>query len=164
MKKNILKYTGISILFLMVTLSSYAQEKRDPEKRKVQKEEIASAKKDFIKNELNLTADEEKAFWALYDKMGEEIKSQKQQKNAIGKELRAKKDALTDAEFKTKGEELINIDQKINEIKRSYFHKMGAVITYKKVVKLHHVEQRFKKELLKKLKNNHPKAVNTDPK
>lgn len=159
MKKNILKFTGISVLFLMISLTGYAQERKDHDARKIQKEQIASAKKDFIKKELNLTAEEEKAFWPLYDQMNNEIKVEKVKKMKLAKEIRLKNEELSEAEFKIKGEELYKIDQAILDIKRSYFNKMGAVISYKNVLKLYEVEKRFKKELLKKLKSNHQKPA-----
>lgn len=159
MKKNILKYAGITFLAFSISLTTFGQDQEPPMDKKGKKEQVESAKKEFIKKELELTAEEEKAFWPIYDQMHEDIKAEKQKKSEIVKEIKANKDTMSEADFKSKGEEILKIDKRISEIKLNYFHKIGDAISYKKSLQLQQVERKFKKELLNRLKREHPKAM-----
>lgn len=113
------------------------------------KEKINAQKAAFITSKLNLSADESKNFWPVYNEF-------EAKKDAIRKDFNKEyKSVSADSVSETKAKELITaqlkMEQDILDLKKEYMTKFLAVLPASKVLKLQEAEQDFKKFLLKVL-------------
>lgn len=144
----------LMMLFLPVAGISVAQEKSDKDDHKKKKEELESQKVAYITNKLELTTDESKAFWPVYDEREKEIK---EVRKGIRENLKEGKDLdnLTDDEVKKLMDETLELKKKELEIEEKYNTKFQTVIPVKKVAKLYWAERKFNEEVLKAWRDKH---------
>ena len=85
--------------------------------------------------------------------MSDQLKIEKKKQRVIIKSLKTNYDSYSELEFKTELDKLY--ESQANEIshKKEYNDKIAAIISYKKAAKLLSLEQRFKRELLNKVKS-----------
>ena len=92
------------------------------------------------------------------------LKKEKKARREKNAELKANFETLTDAEIEKKATEILDSEIAEAKLKKEHTEKIADVIGYKKAVKLLSVEQRFKRELLKKLNErqnqNNPSNTN----
>ena len=140
------------ILLMLIGLAGYAQpgnNKQDREKQ-IQAQKIA-----FISNVLNLSPKEAEIFWPVYNEYDAKIEETRKAGRKLHKELRYM-DEMTDDEAYSKTEEMFALDKKENAIRIEYLGKFAKVLNKKKAAKVFLAEERFKRELLKKIKKgNH---------
>lgn len=141
---------ALSIVLLMVPTTFGQEGKRAGGKEK--KEKIEQLKISFINTELALTPEESEKFWPIYNDMESKMKVERKSQRTIEKELRENHATLTDAENKAKVLALYDSEQRETSIKREYYTKIGDKIGYAKSTKLLSLEQKFKRELMKQLK------------
>lgn len=114
------------------------------------KEKIETQKVAYITTQLDLTTEESKSFWPVYN---EYVTN----KEAIRKEFKNKyklesPDSLTEAEAKERITAELKMEQDLLDIKVEYSTKFMTILPATKVMKLNKSEQEFKKVLLKMLK------------
>ena len=105
----------------------------------------------YITTQLNLTTDEAKVFWPVYNEY--ETKAE-----AIRKAFRTNykfvsPDSLSDAKIKERISAQLKMEQDLLDLKKEYSTKFFTVLPASKVLKLQKAEMDFKKELLKMLKD-----------
>ncbi len=129
-------------LLLGIVNINVAQEKREDRKAK---------KVAFITERLQLTPEESKAFWPLYE---ERIKAKKELRKKLkgNKKGEAKKkiEEMTDAEVVALLDRVIEMRQGNLNIHKEYNAKFLSVLPPKKVAKFYHIEKEFKKVNKKK--------------
>ncbi len=134
---NTLKY--IFILSLL-SISAGAQN---------QKEKIEQYRIAFITQELNLTTDEAKVFWPVYDKYRAELEAmRKNNKVDIDKLDYA---ALTDMEAEKKATEIFSLKQAELDLQKKYYAEFKKVIPTRKVLRLIKAEADFRQKLVELL-------------
>ena len=146
------------LIFVMMAMglmlsTSFAQ----PNQRK---QDIEAARIAFITKEVGLTPEEAQKFWPVYNAYQDEIravkKESKQNRNAMKQGFDTKSDkeieALLDQELALRKKE-VNIQEK-------YHHQLKGVIGAKKLAKLYAAEERFKKVMLKKLREQNRQPGN----
>ncbi|WP_133159317.1 hypothetical protein [Solitalea longa] len=146
MKKYSFSFLGF-ILFTFLPLFLKAQ---DFNQRKA---DIEALKVSIITTKVGLTADEGKIFWPVYNEyQAEKQRLMKERRQKIV-QARMNADNLSDKEV----EELIQndfaIQQRELDIEKKYYDRFKKVIPLKKVAKLYMAEEQFKRELLKRLRN-----------
>ena len=145
-----MKHVLVGII-LLTGVTAFAQEKG--ENRRMEKERIEQAKIAFITNKLELTTNQAKEFWPIYDAMQAELKEHrktlKDELKAL-KEENAKKD---DASYKKALENMHNGQIKGIEIKTKYTNQIGELLGYDKVFTWGEAEKEFKKRLMDRMKN-----------
>lgn len=138
---------AIKILFIIaLTFSStlnFAQEKDKGTSKKDKRDAIRVA---IITEKLELTDDEAKTFWPLYDQMVEDHKKLRQNYRET-KEEGKKMDELTDEEVEDIIMESFDFKQKELDLKKQYHIKLKEVLPIKKVAKLYHLEKRLNQEM-----------------
>lgn len=148
--KNVHLYQSIlafGILFMsFASIAQTTETKTQPRKEKIEQLKIA-----FITKELDLTTEEAEKFWPVYNEMSEAMKKEKKSRREKNAALKTNFETLSDAEIEKKATEILDSEIAEAKLKKEYTEKIAKVIGYKKAVKLLNVEQRFKKELLKKL-------------
>lgn len=161
MKTKQIHYAIATIALILVSFSTLAQgaDKPQPRKEKIEQLKIA-----FITKELDLTTEEAEKFWPVYNEMTAALKKEKKARREKNAALKANFETLTDAEIEKKAIEILDSEIAEAKLKKEHTEKIAEVIGYKKAVKLLSLEQRFKKELLKKLNErqnqNNPSSTN----
>jgi 1,2-phenylacetyl-CoA epoxidase catalytic subunit len=137
-----------TIALVLVSFSSSAQtaEKPQPKKEKIEQLKIA-----FITKELDLTTEEAEKFWPVYNEMTTALRKEKKSRREKNAALKANYETLSDDEIEKKTLEILDSEIAEATLRKEHTEKIAKVIGYKKTVKLLSIEQRFKKELLKKL-------------
>lgn len=165
MKTRISKITSISLFFIlalfMQTNFVNAQEAKQrngnksnqagPNREKIEAQRIA-----FITKELDLTPDEAKVFWPVYneyDKKRHELK--KTYKNA-GDLHKPEIEKLTEKEAIQILDNQIIEAQKLLDLRKEYHAKFKSVLPALKVLKLYDAEREFQKMLIDRLRQNRP--------
>jgi hypothetical protein len=121
------------------------------------KEKIETQKVAFLTTKMELTTDESKAFWPVYNEY-------ETKREAIRKEYKIKfksttADSLTEAQAKERITADLKMEQDLLDLKEVYVEKFLAVLPASKVMLLQKSEQEFKKVLLKMLKDKPKKDV-----
>ena len=128
--KNVVALT----LILSFFVSSFAQKKQE------NKENKKARRIAFISSRLELTPEESKVFWPVFEQRHEEIvstiKPLKKGKKRIEKMTDPEVLNLLDAVFKKRQLEL--------DIQKKYHRKLVKILPPKKLAKLYHIEKRFK--------------------
>ena len=156
-----IRCTIATIALILVSFTSSAQTADKPQPRK---EKIEQLKIAFITKELDLTTEEAEKFWPVYNEMTAAIKKEKKSRREKNAALKANFETLSDAEIEKKATEILDSEIAEAKLKKEHTEKIAKVIGYKKAVQLLNIEQRFKKELLKKLNErqnqNNPSGTN----
>lgn len=154
--KNLKKSIIVVILLLSIVIVK-AQEGSKREKMKALK--VA-----FITEKLELTTAEAKVFWPVYNEFHIKRKAISKGKDGSGHdgpphERKGHKppnfDEMTDAQISAFIDARFDEEQKMLNLKRTYIEKYKEILPIRKVGSLMHAEKSFRKEVLKKLKENH---------
>lgn len=135
-----LRMIMFSLLFVSFSFSSMAQ--RGAAKR----ERIQALKVAFITEELQLTSEQAKNFWPVYDQLEDELKDLRHQSNKHP-------DFSTASDKEIESWVLKKLDLEVQQatIKKTYIERFKKIITWQQIASLLHVEKRFKKELLERI-------------
>ena len=142
------------ILFLSTGLSLLAQQTDDNEETKHEKIEVL--KIGFITEKLALTSKEAELFWPIYNKFEQDIKTVRRKQRELTKAFKLKAKPTEQEADKYINEQLLLKQIEIDAIKK-YIPEFKKVLPTTKVAKLLSIEQEFKIQLLKKLKDKRPK-------
>jgi len=136
------KITIIFALFFgLLPLLSPAQPRKPGDR-------IESLRIAFFTEKLQLTPDESKDFWPLYNEYQESEKNIRQaHKNETSLEL------MSDAQVEDFIENSFEMDEKLLQLKKEYYGKMRKVLPPRKIAMLNRVERQFKERLLQEWQN-----------
>lgn len=152
MKK--IKY--INFLFLLLTLTAFAQPaNRLKERFNQKKEQIKSLKVAFITNELSLTPEESAKFWPLYNAFEDkqhEIRKVKL-KNLLDKTDDSSLDKLSEKEASAILSQLENTDEELFLLKKKFISSLKGVLPSVKILKLKKAEEDFSRKLLQQYRD-----------
>ena len=141
------------ILFLFfVPFFSIAQGP-GPKHDKLSREEIEAQKVAFISTQLQLTTEEAEKFWPVYNEYEAEIEVVRKERKGYMKELKDIDDLDGDRAYELTGL-LFELDKKESDIRSKYLGKFAEVLDKKKAAKVFMAEEKFKRFLLKTLKND----------
>jgi hypothetical protein len=142
------------ILFLSTGLSLLAQQTDDNEETKHEKIEVL--KIGFITEKLALTSKEAELFWPIYNKFEQEIKTVRRKQRELTKAFKLKAKPTEQEADKYINEQLLLKQIEIDAIKK-YIPEFKKILPTVKVAKLLSIEQEFKIQLLKKIKDKRHK-------
>ncbi len=134
-------------LFIVALIFPFVLSAQPGKERKM--ERVESFRTAYITQQLNLTPEEAQRFWPIYNQLTDALKANRQQ-------YKPKKELadMTDAEAEQLVNSVLEQEQKAIALKKEYFQKLKSAIPVKKIAKLHRIEQDFKAEILKKVKEN----------
>lgn len=127
----------IAVLFLCLQIG-WAQE---------MKEKIEAAKIGLITQQLNLTTEQSKVFWPVYNKYTEEIQSVRKQLREIKQGFQTK----SDEQLKKDLDKVLELREKEIAIEKKYLQEFLKIINVRQVAMLHKADNMFKVMLLKRL-------------
>ena len=136
---------GFTVLIIGMINSTYAQRPNRPKVReRIENQEIA-----FITKQLDLTSDEAKQFWPVFNEFGEKKKALNKE---FGPKVRPDKmENLTEAQYKEVIDSQLLREQKLLDLRKEYQARYLSILPASKVFKLYQAEREFKEVLLKKL-------------
>lgn len=118
-------------------------------------EEIESLKIAFFTKKLDLSPDEAKVFWPIYNDMQEEqnaIRKERFQK-MISFRKTAEIDNLSDAQIQSLITSEFDFRQRDLNIEKKYYNKFKAVLPIKIIGKYYRAQEAFKRELLNRFRD-----------
>lgn len=161
MTKNVLL-----IVALIFTGLSFGQPPGDgpgPKDKRQEKEEFIKAQKvAFISTELALTPKEAEVFWPVYNEYEAEIEAIRKERRGYLKELEDIDNITEDRAYELT-KLLFETEQAENGIRLKYLDKFAEVLGKKKAAKVFMAEEKFKRHLLKILKNDGPPGGHKGP-
>jgi hypothetical protein len=138
------------ILFLSTGLGLLAQQTDYSEESKHEK--IEALKIGFITEKLSLTSKEAELFWPIYNKFEQDIKTIRRKQRDLTKAFKLKVKPNEQEADKYINEQLVLKQTEIDVVKK-YIPEFKKVLPTTKVAKLLSIEQEFKIQLLKKIKD-----------
>ena len=140
----------ILIIAILCPLFMLGQNHKMDKKR----EKIEAQKIGFITKQLDLTPEEAQKFWPIYNQFSDLRKQLYKQNRKNRKDI----DDLSESEIEELIDNHIILDQKKLDLKKKYHAEFKKILSNKKIAKLYHTEQMFKKDLLKRLKGRKEKS------
>lgn len=156
MKTSALK-TILILAFIVLTGFAYSQgppPKVKAEQRQEKKDNIESMKIAFLTTKLDLTPEEAQKFWPVYNQYNEKLQELRKKRRQDEREAKKNFEDLTDKEVEQAIDNDLAFRQKELDLQKEYNTKFKSVLPIKKVSRLYHAEEQFKKVLIDKLKDN----------
>lgn len=147
------KLSLLVVLFFSIT--QYASAQR-PENRS---NEIETYKVQYLTDKLELSAAEAKIFWPIYKNWQAEqaaLRKERGQKMISFRKIE-EIEALSDVQVQTLITNELNIKQKGLNIDKKYYNQLKSQLPIKTVGKYYRAQETFKKELLKRYRENRNK-------
>ena len=130
------------------------RQKPSEEKIEKRKEKMKAMKRAFIGIEIELTPEEEKGFWPIYDKYEAKREELRKEHRSLRKKYKGKSpEDMTEAEAEEVLAKEAAIREKRNQIAKDLDQELKSVLSAKKILMLHKAERAFKKQLLERIKN-----------
>lgn len=105
----------------------------------------------FITKRLNLTTDEAKVFWPVYDAYRAEMKEVRDDQRGTVQSAKENFDTMTDQEVETAVNRMLDNRRKELDITLKYHDQFKKVINIRKIAKLYKAEHEFTQLLLTRL-------------
>lgn len=146
-----LKNSALSLVLMFALLFSSAIVHAQPQDRKDKIEAMHTA---YLTDKINLTPEQAKKFWPVYDQYRSDLNElQKQRKqNAQNIKDAGGIDNMSDADVQKLVANEIDIKTRELDLHKEYVVKFQEVISLKQVAKLFMAEEQFKLYLLEQLK------------
>jgi hypothetical protein len=147
--KNRLILTLILTLFFGASFAQKEAVKNKKDKRAfIQAEKVA-----FISTELDLTPDEAQVFWPIYNQYEAELDAIRMERRKYLIELR-KAESLSAERAYELTEKVFKTEAKESGVRLKYLESFSKTIGKKKAAELFAAEEKFKHELLRKLRDD----------
>lgn len=149
-----LRITLPAILCLFTTLLiAQPQRMRQGQGMEDRKENIEAMKIAFLTRKLDLTPEEAKKFWPVYNGFTDEIKKLREDRRGRMRDARDEFEKMNDKDVeKLIDGEIIFRQQELDVVKK-YHGQFKEVLPMKKVALLYRAEEEFKKELIERIKD-----------
>lgn len=151
------------IATILVCMTGFAQ-KQD---RAKMMEDIQKFKIDFLAKEMSLSEKEKAEFAPLYKEYDNELRKTGEETFKFERELKKKKDAATDADYKKLSEMQKKSRQDFDAVTKKYDEKFEKILSAKQIYTMHKGEEKFfekMKEMRKKHKGDHKHKGGQDKK
>lgn len=129
----------VLLLSVASLTAAWAQDEDDGE----EKDKVQSAKVALITKRLNLTSEQAKPFWAVYDEFEKERKSNLKSLT----QLRDRFQVASDDELKAGLKQMLEVRRKDVDIEKEYLNKFTKVISARQTAELYKTEFEFQKAI-----------------
>ncbi|MDN6310874.1 MAG: hypothetical protein ACTHY4_07635 [Flavobacteriaceae bacterium] len=136
----------LTLTICLLSIVSFAQKK----------DKIESLKIGFFTDKLDLSTDEAKTFWPVYNKHNTLFKDLKKNKWKSVHQRLSNIDSLTEKEAEHLLEDYMAYKAKRNELREDFVGELKTVITPKQIMMLKYAEYEFNKKLLKQYNSSSP--------
>lgn len=145
--RRILVMLLFSVLICQVGLAQPPQP--GPEVR----EEIESMRIAFFTRKLQLSPDEAKVFWPVFNSYTDEMNTLRKEHGKKMRSSQEKLDNMSATEIEKLADEEIAFGQQELDVRKKYHAQFKQILPAKKVVMLYHAEDEFKRELIGRLRD-----------
>lgn len=125
--------------------------------------DIEALKVGFITRRLNLTADEAKVFWPVYDAYAAEMKEVKEGMRLEKRNAKKNFDLMTDKEVDEAMESMLAYKRRELDVTLKYHEEFKRVLPIRKVGQLYRAEQEFTRLLLERLQERREEGGGVRP-
>jgi len=146
-----MKTLKITLLSLLLVSSSVILAQPPGGRLEERKEEIDAMKIGFLTKRLNLTSEEAKVFWPVYNQYQDELENLRKSRRGERKETKDDFSNMTDKDVEKVVDGEIAFRQQELDIMKKYHAQFKQVLPIKKVAILYRTEEDFKRELLKRI-------------
>lgn len=147
----------VRLAVLLLTLTAFTLPAQppppDPDKMDERREEIETMKIGFITKKLDLSSEEAKTFWPVYNKFQDELETIRKQRRNDMRDLRENIKDLNDKDAEKLIDNEIVSRQKELDVMKNYHAQFKKILPVKKVLMLYRSEEEFKRELLERLRD-----------
>ncbi|MFT6963337.1 MAG: hypothetical protein ACJAWV_003074 [Flammeovirgaceae bacterium] len=112
-------------------------------------ERMKELRKQFIEEQLNLEGKKAEEFWKVYSKYDSEKRSLKKEMKGI----KAGFNAMSDEQLKGAIDKMFVLRDKESALDKKCFKELQSVITVRQISVLYQAEHKFKREILKRLRD-----------
>ncbi len=138
----------MTIFASALTAEAQQRKRLTPEDRQKYLEEMRQYKHDFLVKELNLTRDQQNAFFPAYDKMDDEMTQIADETRDLEDKIAAD-DKASDTEIEAAARMMFEQKSKEGEIEKSYFDKFKSILSPRQLFKLKIAERKFTQQLVR---------------
>ncbi|HNP49876.1 MAG TPA: hypothetical protein PKL85_13620 [Bacteroidia bacterium] len=129
--------------FFVLNLTTFAQDNPPPAR-----ERLESLKVGFLTQRLNLTTEEAKAFWPVYNKYQDELEQMRKSRRENLMNAKLNFDEMSDADVEKTIDNELMFRQNELDVQKKYNPQFKKVLPIKKVAKLYKAEEDFKRKLI----------------
>jgi len=144
MKKHI-----ATLLILFISFSAFAQLEKEKGYPKKISEKLKALKIAHITEQLDLTSEEAKVFWPIYNKHEDDL--QELRDNLVRRKLEGLT-KLSEDEAKQVLKDMIKLEKQKHELESQFLSDLSKVIPATKVLKLVRAERSFKRKMIEEFK------------
>jgi len=137
------------LVFLLNVLTGNAQNRNfgnAPQRQRIDAQKVA-----FFTDQLQLTPDEARIFWPIYNQYSSQKDELNQDFMKENQKFRNNVDAISDKDASDLADGYIRHAQKLVDLQKEYHLKLKDVLPPKKLLKLYNVERDFQRLLLQRL-------------
>lgn len=143
------KYILLVLISLTSSLGFTQPPGGGPSEKK--REQIHAQKIAFISTQLNLTTEEAQKFWPIYNQYEAEIEKIRKERRGYMSELKKTTDVSGEKAYELM-EKIFATESKESQTRLNYLKQFATVLGKKKAADVFIAEEKFKRELLEKLK------------
>lgn len=118
------------------------------------RERVEAMKVGFLTQRLNLTAEEAKVFWPVYNKYQDELEVLRKSRRENLVNAKMNFDEMPEKDVEKAVDSELGFRQHELDLLKKYHVQFKQVLPIKKVAKLYRAEEDFKRELLDRIKEN----------
>ena len=148
------KYITLILIITLFAPLSLIEARGNRQNRQEWFEKMREYKHQFLIQEVGLTADQQKKFFPIYDKMEDEIFKVVSETRQLEKKVSSGN--VSDLEYENSAKAITELKQKECEIELKYFNQFKEILSSKQLFLLKKAEQKFAQQLMKK-HNEHKK-------
>ena len=115
--------------------------------------EMREYKHKFITKEIDLSREQQRKFFVLYDQMEDELEQLNKECRTVEDEIKAKGDEATDEDYERASEKLFNIRSREGAVDLKYYDKFKEILTKRQIFQLKGAERKFTREMVKYYRN-----------
>ncbi|MEO8087666.1 MAG: hypothetical protein ABI763_12640 [Bacteroidota bacterium] len=145
------------ILLLCCSTILFAQQPPpddDSQPQRPARERVEAMKVGFLTQRLNLTPEEAKTFWPVYNKYQDELEVLRKSRRENLVNAKMNFDEMSEKDVEKAVDSELGFRQNELDLLKKYHGQFKQVLPIKKVAKLYRAEEDFKRELLDRIKDN----------
>ena len=149
------KKITLTALLLTLILPATAFGKGSDKAQRIQwMKEVRNYKYEFFTKEMELTAEQQEAFFPEYEAMEKAIFTINKEARDLERKISASTTPVSDTEYEAAATAMAKVRQEEGEIEMEYFAKFGKILSKKQLFLLKRAENKFTQSIL----NHHKRA------
>ena len=149
---------------LFLTSTVHAQPGGDgPMQGHERSEKVEAMKVAFFTQRLDLSVEEAKVFWPVYNQYQTELNALRDERREQIKNYIKNNQKMTEKEYADAADAEIDFRQDELNIMKKYHEQLKQVMSSKKLAQLYKAENDFKRELLRQIQDNNRKSGGRSP-